>query len=455
MAEKYERIGEILSGMVKIPTVSGTGNEADYHIDEYKEYLKKVFPALLGAAETTDATLPGPSVAIMPVGDALLCRLAGRAGEAAKPPVLFTGHMDVVPAADSPAWEYPPFSGQIVQGSVWGRGSQDMKGPQCALLSAFDSLLSEGWRPERDIWLYLSCDEEVGGETTEQAARWLKEKGIYFETVFDEGGTICEDFMGLVKGRAAMFGIAEKGSLEYRFTALSKGGHAANPPEHSAIVRLGEFMAEIEGTDLFRRELSEGNRAMLRRMADCTDGKLREKLLKAAGEDGDYSTLYEICPQAKNLLGATIAFTMIEGGTAFNVLPKKAVLTANVRVSCVETCVQVTEKLERLAQRYDLLCELVGGSDATPESSVGSAGYRAMEKSVNEIYPGLPVIPFVLGGGTDSKHFLQVAGQVLRFSPMYAAPEQGNGVHGDNESAYIEAVRDAARCYECLLRKYL
>lgn len=432
----FEKIGEKLSGMVKIPTVSGSTDQ--YMIREYREYLEKVFPALFGTAEK------------IPVGEALLLRLKGK--EKSMMPVLFTGHMDVVAAEMSPGWEYPPFSGHMENGCIWGRGTQDMKGPQCALLSAADRLVMEGWIPDRDIWFYLSCDEETGGETTKHAVQYLQEHKIRFSTVFDEGGTICEDFMGLVKGPAAMFGIAEKGSLEYRLTALSEGGHAANPPRNSAIVRLAELIHEIEGQDIFVRELSPGNRVMLRKMAEYADDKMQDLFLCASEEYGEYPVLYDICEEARILLGATIAFTKVEGGTAFNVMPKKAVLTANVRVSAVETEEAVTEKLRKIAEKHGVQCELIKGSDASRESSTEGPGYQAMEEAVKQIYPGLPVIPFVLGGGTDSKYFEKVADEAIRFSPMYAAPYQGRGVHAENESAFEGAVIKAAECYYFLLK---
>lgn len=78
-----------------------------------------------------------------------------------------------------------------------------------------------------------------------------------------------------------------------------------------------------------------------------------------------------------------------------------------------------------------------------------------MEACVNEAYPGLPVIPFILGGGTDSRYFAPLTDEIVRFSPMYAEPWQGRGVHGDNEAANVEAVREAAMCYHLLLSKYL
>lgn len=440
----FEEAGRKLSGMVKIPTVSGKGNEKDYRIGEYREYLKKEFANIFAQAEK------------IPVGEARLLKIHG--SETSKFPVLFTGHMDVVPAVDAQTWEHPPFSGEIVDGRVWGRGSQDMKGPQCALLMALDGLLGEGWKPGRDIWLYLSCDEETGGETTDLAAAMLEKMGIYFSIIFDEGGTICENFMGMVDGKAAMVAIGEKGSLEYKFTALSQGGHSASPPKNSAIVRLGELMHEIEGQDIFRRELSEGSRVMLREMAACTpedeQGK-KEKLLAASQEQGEYPILRQICSQAESLLGSTIAFTMIQGGTAFNVMPKTAALTANVRIASVETQEEVTQKLEDLAKKHDLICECVGGTDAVRESDIGQAGYQMVKACVNQVYPGLPVIPFVLGGGTDSRHFARLTEEIVRFSPMYAEPWQGRGVHGDNEAANIDAVQDAACCYRHLLMDYL
>lgn len=102
-----------------------------------------------------------------------------------------------------------------------------------------------------------------------------------------------------------------------------------------------------------------------------------------------------------------------------------------------------------------MICELVNGVDAAPESSMETEGCKAMKMSVEKVYPGLPIVPFVLAGGTDSRHFLEVTDQVLRFSPMHAAPEQGRGVHGDNESAYIKDVEDAAKCYYELLKNQL
>ena len=438
----FEEIGSILSGMVSIPTVSGKGNEALYRIEDYRAFLEKTFRHLFSVGEVT------------PVREARIVKIAGNSRDSK--PVLFTGHMDVVPAVDEAAWKHPPFSGAIGDGEIWGRGSQDMKGPHCALLSSLDTALAEGWRPKRDVYLYLSCDEEIGGHTTDEAARYFEDRGIQFACVFDEGGTVCENFMGLMDGTAALFGLGEKGSLEYRLTAKAAGGHAANPPKGSAIARLADLISAMEHECEFKKELSPVSRMMLTKLAETEqDSNRRQKLLAAAREEGAYPVLHELCPQADSLLGATAAFTMISGGTAFNVLPKEASLTINVRVSAVQTKAEVTEILTKLAERFDISCTLVSGTDASTETSFDNEYVRMMRKSVEAVYPGLPVIPFILAGGTDSRHFEKVTDAALRFSPMHAAPRQGAGVHGDNESAYVEDVKKAAECYYYLWRTFI
>lgn len=438
MPRNYVGLEEKLSRMVSIPTVAG----GPYEIARYRQTLRELFPHLFRQAEE------------IPVGEALLLKLEG--AQAEEKPVLFSGHMDVV-AAPPEGWEHPPFSGEIVNGEVWGRGSLDMKGAQCALLAALDALLEESWRPQRTVYLYLSCDEEIGGPTTARAAAWLEAHGVRLEAVFDEGGTVGENFWGKIPGRAVLVAVAEKGSLEYRFTARADGGHAANPPKHSAIVQLSRLTADLEdhSDSLFRRGLAPQAEQMLREMARWFPQEDRDRLLEALDHpENDYEALQRVLPeQAPFLLGATIAFTMVQGGTAFNVMPKEAVLTANVRPSTVQGECEITELLCRKAAEYGVTCELVGGSDASPFSSPDSKAYRAIADTAREIFgEETPVIPFVLVGGTDSKHFLPIAGQAIRFSPIFIGEKQG-GVHGVNEYITVDSLRTAAQFYEVLFEK--
>lgn len=159
-------IPEKLSEMIQIPTVYGTDQ---YEIARYRDKLTELFPEVFRRAQ---AEL---------IGEAMLLKLPGSREELL--PVLFTGHMDVVGPVAPGEWRYPPFSGVIEGGKVWGRGALDMKGTQCALLQAVNDRLQGGFAPRRTVYFYLSCDEEVGGATTAQAVKTLKGRGVYLEAV--------------------------------------------------------------------------------------------------------------------------------------------------------------------------------------------------------------------------------------------------------------------------------
>ncbi|MDD3336406.1 MAG: M20/M25/M40 family metallo-hydrolase [Eubacteriales bacterium] len=437
----YAALEEKLIQLIRIPTVCRTER---YEIKRYREKLVELFPEVFRRADT------------QPIGEALLLKIAGEKEELL--PVLFTGHMDVVNATEED-WTFPPFSGTIENGKIWGRGSLDMKGAQCALLAALDKLLTEGFTPRRTLYLYLSCDEEIGGYTAEEAAQWLKGRGVELETVFDEGGTIGEDFWERIPGKSVLVAVAEKGSLEYRFTAKAEGGHAANPPKHSAIVRLCALVSDLEenSASLFRRGLQPQAKQMLLEMCRSFAPEQGDALRRALTEKEDVAAgLTQSLPdQASFLLGATIAFTKIEAGTAFNVMPKTAALTANVRPSAIQGEQEITAILKRKAEEYQVECELVGGSDASPCSDTASFGYQAVEKTAHKLLGQLPVVPFILVGGTDSKHFLSVAKNAIRFSPIFIGKNQGRGVHGVNEWIETDSLHQAASFYENMIRDFI
>ena len=144
------------------------------------------------------------------------------------PSILLCSHYDVVPVlnydpsapdAPLPGWDYPPFSGAVADGRIYGRGTLDMKGMLFSILEATDSLLAEGFRPERDVWIALGFDEETGGtQGALKIARYFEEQGIAFDAVYDEGGIIIAPGLGGIQRTAALVGTAEKGFSTIRIT---------------------------------------------------------------------------------------------------------------------------------------------------------------------------------------------------------------------------------------------
>ena len=151
---------ERLAGGIRIPTVSDAIDRTDDNpFQAFKAYLPQAYPAIYSQLDTLTINEYG-----------LVFRWPGK--NPALPPILLCSHYDVVPVlnydpsapdAPLPGWDYPPFSGAVADGRIYGRGTLDMKGMLFSILEATDSLLAEGFRPERDVWIALGFDEETGG----------------------------------------------------------------------------------------------------------------------------------------------------------------------------------------------------------------------------------------------------------------------------------------------------
>lgn len=215
---------ERLAGGIRIPTVSDAIDRTDDNpFQAFKAYLPQAYPAIYSRLDTLTINEYG-----------LVFRWPGK--NPALPPILLCSHYDVVPVlnydpsapdAPLPGWDYPPFSGAVADGRIYGRGTLDMKGMLFSILEATDSLLAEGFRPERDVWIALGFDEETGGtQGALKIARYFEEQGIAFDAVYDEGGIIIAPGLGGIQRTAALVGTAEKGFSTIRITV--RGSDAAN-----------------------------------------------------------------------------------------------------------------------------------------------------------------------------------------------------------------------------------
>ena len=161
-------------------------------------------------------------------------------------PIVLMAHQDVVPVSEGTekAWRYPPFSGAVAEGSVWGRGSIDDKGSLVALFEAADALAARGFKPRRTVYFVSGQDEEFGGTGAQAAAAWLKAKGVKAQFVLDEGSVVVADHP-LTQGKAALIGVGEKGYATLRVTARGAGGHSSTPPKETAVVTLARALTAI------------------------------------------------------------------------------------------------------------------------------------------------------------------------------------------------------------------
>jgi len=254
MTEREKRYARLLSKMIQVETISEPGIIHEEKFIKSEEVLANLFPKVFSSFER------------LPIESGLLMRLKGKTeGEG----VLLMSHQDVVSAEGE--WTYPPFSGEIADGKIWGRGTVDTKGALMCILQAAEELLEEGYIPEVDFYIASSWNEEVTGSGAPNAARYLHDHNVRLQLLMDEGGMVVDEPVKGIKGRFAMIGTVEKGYGDIIAIAHGKGGHASAPPKNSPLARLAGFVNELEKHDPNTVELSPTLMEMFRRMGSRAD----------------------------------------------------------------------------------------------------------------------------------------------------------------------------------------
>ncbi len=416
--ERAERYALKLSRMVALETVSVPDTDQREKFLRFHTLLAELFPLVHERLEKTE------------IDGNLLFYWKGRRSDR---PLVLMGHQDVVPAEGE--WKHGPFSGDIAEGKVWGRGAADTKCTVMAFLQAAEELLGEGFVPENDVWLSASCTEEWGGNGCPRLVDELERRGVRPFLVCDEGGGIIVDPVGGIKGHFAMVGVFEKGKADIRLTARSQGGHASSPGPHTPVARLADFVWTFEHRHPFRCRMSPEVRALFEQLAPYAPFAMKllfanmwlfRPLLTLA--------MPAISPVAGAMLQTTIAFTMLSGSEAFNTLPQEAVLGANVRFIPHEGMQESLEKIRRIAAKNGLDMEVFRAVDASRCVDIRGEGFRLVRETISETFPGLETCPYVMTGATDARFYERIAEHVVRFAPVVYGPEQMKGMHGLNEN---------------------
>ena len=434
--ERANRYAGKLSRMIRCETVSVPGADQREKFLAFHLELENLFPLVHSRLEKTE------------IDGNLLFFWKGKSSD--KPLVLMS-HQDVVPAEGE--WNRPPFSGEIAEGKVWGRGASDTKCSVMAFLQAAEELLAEGFVPENDVYLSSSCTEEWAGDGCPKLVAELKRRGVRPYLVCDEGGGIIAEPMSGIHGNFAMIGVFEKGKADVRFTARSDGGHASTPKAHSPIANLAAFVHDVETHRIFRRRLPKEVAAMFRTLAPYASfpmkwifGNLwlfRPVLLQV---------LPAVSAQAGAMIRTTIAFTMQSGSAACNVMPQEATVSANMRFIPHQGMQESLEIIKKRAKKHGLSTEVLAAADYTPSADLDGDAFRALCKTVEETFPGCPVSPYVMTGATDARFYQEICGNVFRFAPVIYGPEQMKGMHGLNENIGIGCLPGAVDFYRNLIR---
>ncbi|MBR4993011.1 MAG: M20/M25/M40 family metallo-hydrolase, partial [Lachnospiraceae bacterium] len=313
--ERALSYAKILSEMVKYDTTSYEGVYDTEKFEGFHKVLERLFPTVHEKLEKTDID-----------GNLLFYWK----GESSERPLVLMSHQDVVPAEGE--WIHEPFSGDIADGKVWGRGASDTKCSVMGFFRAVEELLKEGYIPPMDVYLSSSCTEEWTGDGCPKLVNELKRRGVTPYLVCDEGGGIITTPVGGVNGNFAMVGVFEKGKADVKFRAKSNGGHASAPKANTPIARLSAFVNEVETKKPFKRKMLPEVKSMFERLAPYASFPLKFVFLNLwLFKPVMLKVMPLISAQAGAMLQTTIAFTMQKGSDAYNVLPQEATLGANMR----------------------------------------------------------------------------------------------------------------------------
>lgn len=435
MDNRTQKYADTFASLIRMDTTSYDGQTDKTVFYQFHKLLKENFPYIFTAAEYEDFS-----------GSFLL----KWKGQSDKAPIMLMNHHDVVVATGD--WRYPPFSGEIAEGKIWGRGVLDDKGGLWAMLQAADELAKEGFVPKRDIYFMSTCTEEQSGIGADTISAELKKRGLRFEMVLDEGGMIVSEPLAGAVGTYAMVGVGEKGCVDLKFTAHSDGGHASTPNSDTPLVRLGKFMAEVDNGKQFRSYVSPTVCTMFNRISQGLKGPVKFLLKNAKLFKGLLSIVVpKISATAGAMLKTTIAFTMCSGSAESNVLPETAWVVGNMRYSHHQGSQDSIKVITETAKKYGIETEVISNGFDSPISDTESYAFKSVEKAIAKIFPETVTTPYIMTGASDSRYLSRVCDNCIRFSPFIINQEQLESVHAVNENLDLSCLAPAVDFYRLII----
>ena len=427
-ASAEDEVVQLCSDLIRIDTSNPTSDEraaAEYVAGRLAE---------VGIEPTVLESEPGRA--------SVVARVEG--ADRSRPALLVHGHLDVVPA-DPAEWSVHPFSGEVRDGYVWGRGAVDMKDMDAMTLALVREWGRTGQRPPRDVVLAFVADEEAGGV---KGARWLVDSHPELfdgctEAVSEVGGfsvTVRDDL------RLYLVQTAEKGMAWLRLVARGRPGHGSMRHDDNAVVRLAEAVARI-GRYEFPVVLTKTVRQFLEALSEVLDVDLDIDSPAAASRDELDALVARLGGMAR-MIGATLSNTanptMLDAGYKSNVIPGTATATVDGRF--------LPGQEEAFERQLD---ELLGSGvvrewihrDQAVETDFDGPLVEAMAAALRAEDPAALPVPYTMSGGTDAKSFERLGMRCFGFSPLLLPADLDFAAlfHGIDERVPVEGLRFGVR----------
>ena len=429
---------------IEIPSVHNRGET---------HRMAKLLADQFRAAGIPEADIHVMSYEALPGDKTVALIVRWRSPKATKKPMLVLGHMDVVEAKRED-WKYDPFVFREEGGYFLGRGTSDMKNGDVATTMAAVKLMSQGFKPNRDIIFFYSGDEETMGRgATLGASEWRNLTDAEFGLNADGGcGSYDHDFRPLGCG----ISTAEKTFQTYFFTTRNPGGHSSRPRPDNAIYDLADALKALQAhrftpmlNDTSRgyfteRAKQEGNsalgQAMRRWLSDPNDGAAADAI--------------EANPLEVGLTRTRCVATMLEAGHADNALPQSAKATVNCRIMPVVDPKTVQAELQQLAgPKVAIVPDPNYIGQSTPPSPLRPDVLKAVTRAIQAIHgPQMHVTPIMSTGASDGSFFRAKGIPVYDVDGSWGISPDDERAHGLDERLPVRAMYDDVLHWEMILR---
>lgn len=411
---------DFLSKYIKLNTTNPPGHEIDAAKMLREKFLADGIPA------TTWEPEPGRGIV------AARLRGIGRKQKA----IILLSHMDVVPA-EPKEWQVPPFSGEVKDGYVWGRGAVDDKGPGAIEMMAMLAIKRSGILLNRDVLFVATGDEEEGGRA---GAEWFTdhEKDIFSDVgyLLNEGGGIIDFSDGK---RLYAVSVTEKTPLWLRLTAEGPAGHASDPPVDTAVTRLirglnklVEYRPQIHVIGPVAEEF--------RVRAELEHGPKQWLDLAESIQDANFARQFLAVPSQNAKVRDTIAPTVLSGSNKTNVIPALAYADVDCRLLPGEDpkafMANIKKVIDDNSIKIDVRLNFPPTSSPSKSVLMNAIDRLAREKDK------APVVPTMIAGFTDSRYFRRRHVVSYGFIPIDLTAAEGRGVHGVDERIGIKEMTE-------------
>jgi len=378
-------------------------------------------------------------------------------------PLVLMAHYDVVPA-DLKQWSKPPFAGLIEEELIWGRGALDTKSTLCGIFEAVEALLAVGYKPDQDVYLAFGHDEETMGSGAPSIVEVLRERGVSPALVLDEGGAIVENMFPGIKKPIAVVGMAEKGVADLEVVIEGSGGHSSTPGRLNPLTTLSKIILQVDRNpfkaslpvevkemfDLLGRQMPFSYRLLFANLW-C----FKPLLLKL---------LPLISRELNALCRTTAIFTIVEAGSASNVIPEKVRAVANLRLAAADPlekalqhisnlAMSASKKARQTADQLKVSVQVVHGHNASPSSPTSSPEYRKLVETIEAKFENTIVTPYIMLGASDARHFCAICDNVMRFSPIRMSKEELRSIHGHDEGITVDKLETIIHFYISLISR--